>query len=143
VTASACCLPCAPYRPATQKLTQLANVTLLRCEHCRVHHLRSRFRRCHNFAFFIRLLGGSECCRDFSTIIAAAQHLKHNVDQPTMTATYFILESPRSERLLAEAPDEQHEIVHCPNGHLKVYRRVGDLRLHVKHNQNDEKIVWK
>src|SRR4051794_36089533 len=60
-----------------------------------------------------------------------------------MAATYFILESPRSERLLAEATDEQHEIEHCPNGHLKVYRRAGKLRLHVKHNQKDEKIVWK
>lgn len=61
----------------------------------------------------------------------------------TMAATYFILESPRSERLLAEAPDEQVEIEHCPNGHLKVYRRAGKLQLHVKHNQKDESIVWK
>ena len=60
----------------------------------------------------------------------------------SMTVTYFILEAPDTERLLAEAPNEQHEIVRCPSGHMSVYRRIGDLALEVKHNKKDEKIIW-
>jgi hypothetical protein len=59
-----------------------------------------------------------------------------------MTVTYFILEGSDNERLRADTPNEEYEIVRCPNGHMSVYRRIGDLALRVKHNKRDERIIW-
>src|SRR5260370_3893130 len=59
--------------------------------------------------------------------------------------TYFNLDSPQSEHLLADIKKgaaEERQIVHCPNGHLAVYRRLGELVLKVKHNNRDETIIW-
>lgn len=60
-----------------------------------------------------------------------------------MVVTYFNLAEPDNERLLADAPNEKHEIVRCPKGHLAVYRRIDDLALEVKHTKREERIIWK
>jgi len=55
--------------------------------------------------------------------------------------TYFHLDTPESERWLADydpnAPSPQHEYLHLDGG-----RRISELALAVKHNRRDELIVW-
>jgi len=59
--------------------------------------------------------------------------------------TYFNLGAPDSDGLRADhmegAPDEK-EIVHCPRGHVAVYRRTSDLALQLKHSKRNETVIW-
>jgi hypothetical protein len=58
--------------------------------------------------------------------------------------TYFNLQAPDSDRLLADHMEgtPAYEIEHCSRGHLAVYRRISDLALQLKHDNRDETMVW-
>src|SRR5437867_3898871 len=60
------------------------------------------------------------------------------------TNTYFNLCPSPNERLRGEliGHSEEHEIIRCPNGHLARYRRVNDLIIKVKHNNQGERMIW-
>jgi hypothetical protein len=54
--------------------------------------------------------------------------------------TCFNFHGLDNERLLADAPNQEHRILRCSAGHLDVNRRVSDLAVEVKHNNRAKRL---